>query len=158
MNSETKLLTNLFREDLLFVDMNSDSLEDVVKLIGKKMLEKGYVKESYVEAVLEREKKLPTGLELGKFGGVAIPHTDRQQVNESVIGVATFKEPISVYSMVAPSKRIHANLVFLLAIKDPDGQIEVLKELMNLFKKPNLLKKMVEASTQKQLEDVILNV
>ena len=158
MNSETKLLTNLFREDLLFVDMNSDSLEDVVKLIGKKMLEKGYVKESYVEAVLEREKKLPTGLELGKFGGVAIPHTDRQQVNESVIGVATFKEPISVYSMVAPSKRIHENLVFLLAIKDPDGQIEVLKELMNLFKKPNLLKKMVEASTQKQLEDVILNV
>ena len=67
MNSETKLLTNLFREDLLFVDMNSDSLEDVVKLIGKKMLEKGYVKESYVEAVLEREKKLPTGLELGNL-------------------------------------------------------------------------------------------
>lgn len=57
------------------------------------MFEKGYVKSTYIDAVLEREKTLPTGLDIGEMC-VAIPHTDSKHVNESNVALAVLKNPV----------------------------------------------------------------
>ena len=60
--------------DLIFMNVDAQNDSDIISLLGNKMLEKGYVKDTYVDAVIERESILPTGLDIGDLC-VAIPHT-----------------------------------------------------------------------------------
>lgn len=69
------------------------------------MFEKGYVKSTYIDAVLEREKTLPTGLDIGEMC-VAIPHTDSKHVNESNVALAVLKNPVEFRNMIDPSKKL----------------------------------------------------
>ena len=54
---------------------NISSKEEALTYLSDKLIEKGIVKESYKEAILNREKVFPTGLQFEKYG-IAIPHTD----------------------------------------------------------------------------------
>ena len=63
------------REDLIFIDLDCDSREELIKYISDQMMNVGKVKDTYCNAVLERELIYPTGLNTGDIK-VAIPHTD----------------------------------------------------------------------------------
>ena len=47
--------------DLIALNLEVKNKEEVIQELGKRMFEKGYVKSTYIDAVLEREKTLPTG-------------------------------------------------------------------------------------------------
>ncbi|MCY3028650.1 PTS sugar transporter subunit IIA [Aerococcus sp. JJEM-2022a] len=131
------LLKDLIDSELVFVNSTASSLEEVINNVASKMIDKDIVKDSYPEAVISREKELPTGLNIGSEFGIAIPHTDVQHVNRSAIGITTLEKPIKVHSMVNPEDIIDTQLVFNLSVADPDGQIKILQQLMGLFKKVN---------------------
>ena len=135
--------------DLVVLEMEAETSSEIIKTLGALLLSKGYVKESYVQAVLEREGNLPTGLEIGDFS-VAIPHTDSGHVNQSNIAIATLKKPAIFHSMVDPEEKLNVQLVFLLAVKDPNLQIEMLKNLMSLFQNKELLIKLKNARSKEE--------
>src|SRR5690625_808892 len=113
MSSEATSNETMLSKDLLFSNIEAKNFQEVVSIVGNKMYEKGYVKDFYVEAVIEREEGFPTGLNLGDYG-IAIPHTDREHVEKSVLGIASLVEPITVHSMIEPEKEVKVNLVFLM--------------------------------------------
>lgn len=147
--------------DVALIELQLDVKDDehAIHTLGQTMLDKGYVKDTYVDAVLKREKSLPTGLDLGSLC-VAIPHTDEgKHVNTSHIAVGVLKHPVQFGSMIDPQEKFNVCIVFLLAIKDPDAQLSLLKKLMSAFQDVELLKKMQVADTKekvKALMDVIL--
>lgn len=141
LNKKEISLEKLLKKELVFLNLKERDFSAAVALIGGKMHELGAVKSSYVDAVQEREKKLPTGLFLGDYG-VSIPHTDCGHVNYSAVSIATFQHEIEVRSMIEPEKSIQTRLMFLMAIQDPNGQIQMLKDLMKLFKNVEVLKKL----------------
>lgn len=53
--------------DLIALNLEVKNKEEVIQELGKRMFEKGYVKSTYIDAVLEREKTLPTGLDIGEM-------------------------------------------------------------------------------------------
>ena len=79
--------------DLIKINLDVNDNEEVINELGTMLLKKGYVKDTYINAVIERERILPTGLDLGELG-VAIPHTDSQHVNQANIAVGLLKNPI----------------------------------------------------------------
>lgn len=101
----------------------------ILRKLGKELCKLGFVKESYIEAVCEREKQFPTGLPMSG-GGIAIPHADVSHVNKEAMIVGLLKEPVDFRVMGSQSEYVSAQLIFMLAIKDSQAQLEMLQRLI----------------------------
>lgn len=141
-------------EELIFKKIDAENFDQVVTILGKKMEELNYVKDSYVTAVIEREKNFPTGLAMGDYG-IAIPHTDREHVNQSVLAIATLQAPIKIHSMINPDELIEVSLVILMAVEDPEGQVKMLSKLMKMFQDVENLKKLEAAQTVEKMYEIV---
>ena len=56
------LSNQLLYKELILMDYESKDCEGLLKSLASILQEKGYVKDSYIRGVLEREKVFPTGL------------------------------------------------------------------------------------------------
>lgn len=144
----------MLKKELLFYKLAPDDYESLVRFLGGKMEELGYVKASYVPAVVEREKGFPTGLNMGDYG-IAIPHTDREHVHQSVLSIATLAKPIQVHSMIDPSQVVEVSLVILMAVEDPDGQVKMLSKLMGLFQDVETLKQLELCDSSEEMYHIL---
>ena len=143
--------------DLVLLNMEAKTWRDVIRSLGKLMEDKDYVKDSYINAVIEREEELPTCLNIDSFY-VAIPHTDSNHVNKSNIAIATLKSPVEFREMINPDGKINVQLVFLLAVKDPKEQVTLLKSLMSVFKNKELLIKIRYAKNKSEVAQLLKDI
>ena len=51
--------------EAVILQMEAETSEEVIRALGEKLLALGFVKDDFVEATLERERNMPTGLPLG---------------------------------------------------------------------------------------------
>ena len=80
-------------EENIFLNLDSLSKEEAIKLAGQKLVERGYVKKGYIQAMLEREELMTTYMGMG----VAIPHginEAKKEVKSSGIVVLQFPEGV----------------------------------------------------------------
>lgn len=124
---------NLVKRNCILLDQEIHSFEEVIQLIGKEFESAQIVKPSYVEAVIEREKVFPTGLAADGHT-IAIPHTDPEHVLRPGMGVVVTKEPIEVSMMGSPDIKLQSNIFFPLAMEHPKKQLDLLRQLMSIFK------------------------
>lgn len=143
--------------DLVLLDLEAEDHEEVIRRLGSKMLEKGYVKTTYIDAVLERERNLPTGLNLGSFC-VAIPHTNVEHVHTAHFAVGVLKKSVQFRSMINPEEQLEVGLVFLLAIKNPEAQALLLKKLMSVFQNVALLEKIKQADSKEKIGALLASI
>lgn len=141
----------ILHEDLekgyLVVKVDSADKFETLDKMGTLMVEKGLVKESYVEAVKEREKVFPTGLPMEAFG-VAIPHTDSIHVNRKAIMCGILEQPNEFVMMGTDDEKVQCEMAFMLAIISPDDQIAMLAKLVETCQDVSVL------NTIKKAEDM----
>ncbi|WDV46909.1 PTS sugar transporter subunit IIA [Clostridiaceae bacterium M8S5] len=150
MNLQDNELVN---DELILFDVQAKDKEDLLYKLASLLYKKGYVKESYIDAVVNREKVYPTGLNTMGVQ-VAIPHTDAVHVNKPGIVVANLREPVVFKEMGSNDGQVNAELVFMLAIKNPKNQPKTLGKLMGIFSngdKLNSIKKATHISEIKSL-------
>ena len=139
-----------FDEDLILLGVEADDAEAVLSQLADLLHSRGFVKESFRAAVLEREKQHPTGLPSeGVY--VAIPHADPVHVNQSAIAVATLKKPVSFAMMGNPEVSIDVKIVVMLAIHNPAEHLQLLRNFMKLFQDKDLLVAISEAATKRDV-------
>ena len=102
--------------DLVTLDMEAKTSREVIENLGKLLLDKNDVKDTYIDAVIAREEELPTGLAIGDFY-VAIPHTDSNHVNKSSIAIATLKSPVVFSEMVNPEGKDKCRISIFISSK-----------------------------------------
>ncbi|WGD97404.2 PTS sugar transporter subunit IIA [Bacillus safensis] len=141
-------------EQLIKLQFEASSREEVTTYLAGRLEAGGYIKSSFLPAVLEREKTYPTGLPLAAFG-VAIPHTDPEHVNKPAISVATLKEPVIFHKMGSPDETVQAKIVFVLAISEPSKQLVMLEKLMTLFRKEEVMTKLSHMTSYEEVLDVL---
>ena len=137
-------------EKLTLVGTPFTTKEEVINALAERMSQDGYTKDSYLEAVLERETKMPTGL-ITQAYGIAIPHSDPEHVNRSAIAVALLDEPVNFKNMAAPEEDVPVRLVMLLAIAEKGSVTKVLARLAEMFLSPDLLNHFLTMKTAAQL-------
>ena len=130
----------LLDEELVVMDAEVKTAEDCIRLGGTIFYEKGYVKEGYTQAVIDREKVYPTGLP-GKGVAIAIPHTNNTYVNKPAVGVIIPREPVRFCAMGTKDVWLDCEVIIPLVIKDSDMQISMLKQMMKIIQDGELLKK-----------------
>lgn len=111
---------------------------ETLEAMSKVMVEKGLVKESYIEAVQEREKVFPTGLPMEAMG-VAIPHTDSIHVNKKAVMCGILENPVEFVVMGDDEARVQVEVIFMLAIVKPDDQIAMLAQLVETCQNASVL-------------------
>ena len=72
-------------------------------------------------------------------GGVAIPHTDAEHVNEPAICFARLTKPVDFVIMGDDEETVSVDLVVMLAMKEPHAQIDLLQNLMGVFQDEDAL-------------------
>lgn len=121
----------IFRE-LVDAHLEAKDAKDALRQLGAMFLRQGFVKDSYIDAVVEREKLYPTGLNL-KDISIAMPHTDKSHVYRPGIAIGLLKEPVKFMHMGSTGDEVNAKLIFMMSIDDPEEQIDSIKKVMRLF-------------------------
>lgn len=142
------------KEPLIEIGMEAESSQDVFRQLGGALTKEGYTKESYIEALAEREKNYPTGLDINGIG-VAIPHTDVSHVNQSGIAIAVLKEPVTFIQMATDDEEVKVKLVFMLSVVDPDAHLEELKQILAIIQDTEVLEKLTRVNGKKEIIEII---
>lgn len=80
-------------EYIAIVDLDADTGEQVLDNVCDHLLKKGFVHDSFREAVKERERIYPTGIKTMRYG-VAIPHVEPRHVIRNAICAVTLRRPV----------------------------------------------------------------
>ena len=137
-------------EDLVVLGVDAEDAEDAIRQIGKLLYDGGYVKETYIDAVAEREKEYPTGLILQDMQ-IAMPHTMGIHVNRPAVCVAKLAHPVIFGHMGDPDTKVEAEMLFMMAIQDPNAQIDTLQNMMGVFTNHEAAAALKAASTEEEL-------
>ncbi|RGD74472.1 PTS sugar transporter subunit IIA [Anaerofustis stercorihominis] len=155
---KTKLMNieDLLYEDLVLFDVEAENSDELLTNLSDVLTKKKFVKNSFKDAIINREKVFPTGLPSPGVK-VAIPHTDAEHVLNSCITIAKLKKPIKFIEMGTSSNILDIELVFMLAINAPKDQLTVLQNIMNTLSNKKLLLELKKADTSKKVIDIIKN-
>ena len=145
---------SIFHEDLVILDLKCKDRFEVISMLAGLLLARGFVKDSFCSAVIERENEMATGLPTLPFG-VALPHTFCEHVAKTAIAVSTLSRPVEFQQMGDPGKKIAAEMVFLLSIREPAEQIDILKRLAEVFHKPETMLDLRAAKSKRKLISIL---
>lgn len=148
---------SLLKKDTVFLleDDKEYSAEEILQNIGKRLSKRGYVKESFGNALIEREKKYPTGLKTYPYA-VAIPHTDLGHVNIPCISFVRLKKGVDFHEMVNTSSVVNVQFLFCIALDGEDKQTDILQYIMKIINDEMLMGKLKNASNEKEIYQLLI--
>lgn len=144
MTSEALAFHDLIRPDFVLHDLDSGDREGVLREMASLLVDRGFCKPSFVEAILARERAHPSGLPM-PGPKIAIPHTDAEHVERSVILFARLKRPVDFRSMGDPEQVLPVQLVSMLALKEKRLIGDLLETLITAYQNEQTLTDLLEA-------------
>ena len=141
-------------KSVIVPDLEAETWEDVMKSLGQKLIDEGYTKESYIDALITREKDFPTGLDIDGLG-VAIPHTDVSHVNKAGIAIGVLKKPVTFIQMGSDDEEVGVKLVFMIAVTDPNAHIDELQRIIEIIQDKDVLEKLFTVTDKDTIIEVI---
>ncbi len=141
-------------KNLIVTDLEAKTSTDIFQTLGGLLIDEGYCKETYVNALIEREKEFPTGVNMNGCG-IAIPHTDKQHVLKGGVAIGVLKEPVHFYQMGSLDEDVNAKLVFMLAVENPDEHLVFLQRILMVLQDPEVLKKITESKNKEEIIEII---
>lgn len=148
-------IDQLLHKDMVFLNLEAATKEELLEKLATRAFEKGYVRDTFLNAVLERESLYPTALPTPVLK-VAVPHaTDRSHVIKPVIILAKLKYPVLFKEMGEGINDVPVDVVFMLAVNGPKEQLTILQKVVGLFSNPAAMQAVKDASTEQELIDAV---
>lgn len=145
----------MFNHIVAKVPLIAATWEDAIRQLGGALQEAGYVKETFIPAVVAREIEFPTGLEAPSIG-VAIPHTDACHVSDSAIAIGLLKKPIPFGKMGGCAQEtVDVSVVILMAVDHPEQQVPAILRLLGILQDQKAIQRVASSPTGDRLEEVI---
>ncbi|MCM3790676.1 PTS sugar transporter subunit IIA [Domibacillus indicus] len=143
-------IAKFLKDELIKLNADCESKEEVFQLMYNEAFSRGYVSDSFLTKIQEREETFPTGLSLDHYG-IAIPHTDPECVFHQFIGVITLQKPVIFQSMDDKSKAIDVKVILMLGLNEPHSQLAVLQQIMQIVQQEENYDKLVAAGSAKEV-------
>lgn len=138
----------------IFLNLQFNSYEDLFKYMNNIFLDRNYVHDTYLEALFEREKKYPTGLNFGNFA-IAIPHTKIEHVKEQKLIFVRLNNSVKYNEMGENDKLLDVKIFIFLLIKDAKNQVDTLVELMKKFENEENYFKLIELNDEEEIVKIL---
>ncbi len=142
-------------KELIFVGLEASTSKEAIRLLAESLHSMGYVKDSFVEAVIRREELYPTGIPTEI--PVAIPHTDIEHCLQPGIAVGILRSPVEFYTISAPDQPIPVRVIFLLSVVNPSIQVGLLTRLIEFCQQSAQLQKLIESRTAEEVLQILQN-
>ena len=149
------ILSQLVQKELINLEEKGENKQELLENLAKDLFEKGYVREDFATAVMEREEEFPTGLQLEKTA-VAIPHTYSEFVKKPFIYVVKLKNPVTFIQMGTSDVHVSVHFVIVLGISEPKNQTGLLVELMNVFGQEKFIEQLQNAKTEEAIDQLFM--
>jgi len=149
-------ILKLLEPSAVKLNIEAKDAQDVLAQLGAALFKAGYVHASFVDAALEREKKMPTGLPLGGDYNAAIPHTEVEHVIKQGLALATLKTPVIFKNMIDPTSDVPVSIVFFMALDQPKAQIEMLQEIAGVLQNPEMIEQFIAAKNYDDVKKTLL--
>ncbi|MDH6364998.1 PTS system galactitol-specific IIA component [Enterococcus sp. PF1-24] len=147
-------VTVLLDENLILTNLEVKNSSEVLKKMAEQLVKNGYVKPEYVQAIQEREQEYPTGLP-SSTPAIAIPHANFELVNQTTLAIATLKQPVDFRNMENTAELIPVQIVIMMAIGEPHGQIEMLQKIVTIIQDEAFRNEMLRTTDKKTLLQLI---
>lgn len=148
-------IDDLLHKRLVFCDVEATDQQDLLTRLCGEAHAQGFIKNSYLEAVLERERTYPTGLPTNIMK-VAVPHTmDKSHVLRSAIVIARLKKPVAFKEMGNGERDVPVEMVFMLAVNGTHEQLNILQNVVGLFSREDVMAELKDALTPDAIIDCV---
>lgn len=151
----------LIQKDLIFKE-NFIDLDEAFKVMSDKLLERGLVKEGYLEAIKEREKGYPTGIDLSvvekNFPNVAIPHTESQYCNATKVVLVKLANEIVVRNMMDSNSELKVKYLFMILNSEGGEQANILANIMGFVTVKENIDSLEKAQTIEELYNAVKDI
>jgi|Deesub1362B_J571_1020462.scaffolds.fasta_scaffold00006_33 PTS system nitrogen regulatory IIA component len=133
-------------EDII-ISLEATSKEEVIKEMVDHLYKRGKIedREAALQAILEREKKMSTGLEKG----VALPHGKCEAVKELIAAIALKREGVDFDSIDGQPAQIF--IMTLSPLNRSGPHIQFLAEVTRLLKSKEKREKILQASSKEEV-------
>ena len=146
--SKTDSQQPLFKlnETNIFLGLTAQTKEEAIRFAGQKLVEKGYVKPTYVEAMLERERL--TSTYLGE--SIAVPHGTIEAKDDVInTGIVFCQYPAGV--QFGEEKQDKAKIVIGIAARNNE-HLDVIAKLTNALDDEKIIAKL---ATTNNIQEVL---
>jgi len=148
-------LVDLLKPEHVLVDLCASSSQQAIRKLTRPLVRSGHVAPAFATDVWEREQKFPTGLPTQPMA-TAMPHADPDHVNRSAVAIAVLRSPVRFGQMGTDgSVVLDARIIFLLAIKEREKQVEMIQQLVSVIQNQSLLESLVAARDAQGVVDLI---
>lgn len=141
-------------ESLIKLKLRAENWEEVLRVMGTTLVEHGYVRATYIKALIDRENEFPTGIATNNVG-VAIPHTDASHVKKTTVAVAVLDKSVPFSLMGSDEGSVDVDIVFMLAVNNPEKHLVFLQKLMGIFQKEEVLLDIKNAEDPKAIAEIL---
>ncbi|MBD1382806.1 PTS sugar transporter subunit IIA [Metabacillus arenae] len=131
-------VAKLIDKELVYLNEHIETKEELYGFVADHLFQIGFVKKTYKEALIAREREYPTGLSLEGVN-IGIPHTDCFHIEEPFIYLVKTKHSVTLTHMGTDDVEIPVHYLFFLGIKKPTEQVQLLQTLMDKFQDPEFV-------------------
>jgi len=143
-------LMDLLRQAHIITGLKVLNAQEAIEELSKALSETGHVEPEFADDVWKREKIYPTGLPT-KPVAVAMPHADPNHVKQSAMCIGVLKSPVEFGQMGTDgSVLLDVQLIFLLAIKEQEKQVQMIQQLVSLIQSSELLEALVKSESAEE--------
>jgi PTS system nitrogen regulatory IIA component len=144
-------LKKVLSPEAVWVDLKADTKQGIIEEMVDRLVAAGKVKgrDAVLQAVLEREEKMSTGMQ----NGVAIPHGRSDTVKELVAAVGLNKAGVNFDSMDGSPCTI-----FIMTISSANRRgphMQFLAEVSRLISQPAAREKLLACNTNKEIHELL---
>ncbi len=111
---------------LVVPKLHVETSTEGIEALGSLLFEQGYVRELFIQAVIDREQVFATGLPTPEVQ-VAIPHADVEHVRKSAIALGLLTHPVEFGEMGNPEGKVKVSVICMLAVRESDSLVSLLK-------------------------------
>ena len=136
------------------IDEEGLTCEQVERRIAGILNEQGYAKDTYAQAIVDREANFPTALDMSGLN-VAIPHCDVANVNTAAFCMAVLQHPVDWHKMDEPDETCKVSVVVMLALTEAHAHLEMLQKVIAFVQDQELVAKVIASDTPEQAFELV---
>ncbi|PAO30001.1 hypothetical protein BST50_04400 [Vibrio vulnificus] len=106
--------------------------DELITILANSLIADGLAKESYLEAVLNREIEHPTGIDCGDYA-IATPHTDNIHANKPGLAVAVLNDDVIFMNADKSGQELKPSIVVMICIPPSEGGEEHIKTIGRIY-------------------------
>jgi len=144
------------RKENVFIDVEVNNTDELFETIGRRMIDGGFAKDGFIQALKDREKAFPTGLPSGDIG-VGLPHVDACHILIPAVAVIRLKKPIQFVMMGSDDTIVDARVIFMLLLQAGESQLTMLQKLVDIIQNEDFMQSILDCDSPIEVFELLKN-